>query len=162
MTWLALAQIFPTLLVSSVLIIIIIIIIRYAHSSWASPSGLMLLGGTYNSRTTKVIIFSPVIAMSLHIEGVTDLAKTDLVDNRLVLVLVQLWWRKYVESVNCEPPTVYNNNFPLSSIIAFDVKLNTFDKYTYLSYMSCSQSQLQISPQLSCPRPLFSSSGMKA
>ena len=34
--------------------LIIIIIIRDAHSSWASPSGLLLMGG-YETRTTEKI-----------------------------------------------------------------------------------------------------------
>ena len=53
MTRLALARIFHTVLVSSVLIIILII--RFEHASWASPSGLMLLGGQYSSTRTEKI-----------------------------------------------------------------------------------------------------------
>ena len=34
---------------------LIIIIIRYRHSSWDSPSGLILLGGGYSRRTTEKI-----------------------------------------------------------------------------------------------------------
>ena len=53
MTRLALARIFHTVLVSSVLIIILII--RFEHASWASPSGLMLLGGSHSKKTTEKI-----------------------------------------------------------------------------------------------------------
>ena len=34
---------------------LIIIIIRYDHSSWDSPSGIILLGGLYSPRTTEKI-----------------------------------------------------------------------------------------------------------
>ena len=43
-----------TVLVSSVLIIIIII--RDAHSSWDSPAGVILMGGSYSLRTTEKIL----------------------------------------------------------------------------------------------------------
>ena len=43
-----------TVLVSSVLLIIIII--RYWHSSWDSPAGVILMGGKYSPRTTEKIL----------------------------------------------------------------------------------------------------------
>ena len=43
-----------TVLVSS-LLVINLIIIRYYHSSWASPSGVILMGGRYSETTTEKI-----------------------------------------------------------------------------------------------------------
>ena len=53
MIFLLLALLFIVVLVN--LNIIIILIIRYHHSSWASPSGLILLGGRGSKRTTEKI-----------------------------------------------------------------------------------------------------------
>ena len=47
--------IFLTVLVSSRLICNTIFIIRSLHSSWASPSGIILMGGSGSKRTTEII-----------------------------------------------------------------------------------------------------------
>ena len=39
----------------TLLVFLIILIIRYDHCSWASPSGLVLLGGDSSPRTTEKI-----------------------------------------------------------------------------------------------------------
>ena len=51
---LPLSLIFLTVLVSSMFLMILII--RWDHSSWAAPSGLILMGGTGSKRTTEKIL----------------------------------------------------------------------------------------------------------
>ena len=40
---------------NGIIYLLIILIIRDRHSSWASPSGTILMGGRYNETTTEKI-----------------------------------------------------------------------------------------------------------